>query len=89
MPDAGNAGRKRQVLVRDSAGRPVAGAIVEVLHGTAPVPEVGRLTDAEGRLLMHLPLGRFRLRAVTAGGESGEADADGESDAVIDIEVRR
>lgn len=89
MSEIGPARGKHQVLVRDAAGRPVAGAIVEVSHGTAPVPEVGRVTDSEGRLSLHLPMGRFRLRALTATGESGETDADGASDVIIEIEVRK
>jgi hypothetical protein len=73
--------------VRDAAGRPVPGAIIEVVRSTAPVPEVGHLTNAEGRLWLHLPPGCFTLRAAAADGSRGEAEANGEQDEVIEIRV--
>jgi hypothetical protein len=81
--------KRREVTVRDGAGKPVPGAIVEVVRGTAAVPEVGRLTDAGGRLWLSLPPGRFTLRAVTADGGRGEADASGEDDETISIEISK
>ncbi|MER8569008.1 carboxypeptidase-like regulatory domain-containing protein [Mesorhizobium sp. M0924] len=89
MSGGGRIGRQHQVVVRDAGGRPVAGALVEVARGTAPVPEVGRVTDAEGRLWLHLPPGSFTLQAETATGESGQAQADGEDDSTIEIKVRK
>lgn len=44
-------------------GSPAAGAIVGVVWGTAPTPEIGIVADAEGRFGVGLPAGRFRLQA--------------------------
>ncbi|WP_176730434.1 hypothetical protein [Devosia insulae] len=73
--------------MRDVGCQPVAGAIVQIARGSAPIPEVGRVTDTEGRLWLHLPHGSFMLQAETAGDETGQAQADGDDDSPIEIEV--
>lgn len=87
MSGRGGIGKKHEVVVRRAGGQPVAGAIVEVAGGSAPVPEVGRVTDYEGRLWLHLPAGRFTLHVETASGERGQTQVDGEDDLPIEIEV--
>jgi hypothetical protein len=61
--------------VTDAAGRPAAGAIVMVVAGTAPTPEIGIVTDREGRFRVALPEGRFRLEA-HVGGTKGAAEVE-------------
>ena len=79
---------RREVVVIDAAGRPVSGAIVEVALGTAPTPEVGHVTDAQGQLRLTLPPGRFTLRAVTHDGSRGEVEVAGGEGGTIEIKVR-
>lgn len=64
----------------DAAGQPVAEAFVSVIRGTAAVPEIALVTDADGTFQIGLPPGRFQLRANTADGRSGEVEVSGESD---------
>lgn len=79
--------RQREVIVRDPSGLPVAGAIVEVVQGSAVTPEVGRITDAKGTLRITLPPGRFMLRASTGQGEVGVLEIENDGDEIIEIRV--
>lgn len=71
----------------DAADRPVAEAFVSVIEGTAPVPEIALVTEADGSFQIGLPPGRFRLRATTADGRSGDVEVSGESDEEMRIRV--
>lgn len=62
--------------VVDAAGRPIQGALVSVVWGTAPTPEIARRTDATGAFHVGLPPGRFRLEAATAS-EIGHVEVEG------------
>jgi hypothetical protein len=81
------AGSSRDGIVRDAAGRPVAGALVEVARGTAPTPEIGYRTDANGRFRISLPPGRFTLRAVAPDAGQGETDTSGGPGGTIEIDL--
>lgn len=67
----------RRGLVLDSNGLPVEDAVVTIEWGTAPMPEIALITDANGRFQLDLPAGHFRLRAQTASGVIGTALVDG------------
>ena len=73
--------------VVDAAGAPVAGARVTIVESPSPMPEMAMLADDDGRFSLHLPLGRFVLRADGAEGERGEAVVEGVRDDVT-IRVR-
>jgi hypothetical protein len=73
--------------VLDAADRPVAEAFVSVIEGTAPVPEIALVTEADGSFQIGLPPGRLRLRATTADGRSGDVEVSGESDEEMRIRV--
>jgi hypothetical protein len=62
--------------VLDAAGEPVEGAIVAVASGTAPTPEIGIRTGPQGRFVVALPAGTFRLQARAASGVGG-VDVEG------------
>lgn len=80
-------GRRGRVI--DAEGLAVAGALVSVVWGTAPTPEIARRTNAEGCFLVGLTPGeRFRVRATTADGRAGEVDVDGSVAAEIIVCVR-
>lgn len=66
----------RRGRVLDAEGRPVAGALVSVVWGTAPTGDIGRRTNAEGAFQVGLGPGRYRIRA-TASGAEGEVAAEG------------
>jgi hypothetical protein len=69
--------------VVDAAGKPVRGALVAELSG---VPEIALVTDEEGRFAVNLPAGRYRFRATAPGGETAEAEWDG--NAGVELELR-
>lgn len=71
----------------DAAGRPVAGALVAVVWGTAPTPEIGRLTNEQGVFQVGLAPGRYRIRAV-AREATGEAEVEGGQGGEILIRLR-
>jgi len=77
----------RNGIVVDAGGRPVRGALVSVAWGTGPTPEVAVETDEEGRFRLHLPEGRYRLAAHTAGGAAGETETRGEAEEEIRIRL--
>lgn len=70
----------------DGHGDGVAGALVMVVRGTAPTPEIGIVTDAAGGFAIALPEGRFTIRAVKDGA-SAENDVTAEAGAP-EIEIR-
>lgn len=65
-----------QGVVLDEAGRPVEDAMVAVVWGTAPVPEIALLTGPDGGFRLGLPSGRFRVRA-QADQRVGEIEVEG------------
>ena len=77
----------RRGRVVDTSGQPVAGALVSVVWGTAPTPEIGRRTDQAGAFQVALPDGRFRLRAKVPDGRSGEVEVQGGAGGEIEIRV--
>ena len=72
--------------VLDATGQPVAGAVVAVVSGTAPTPEIGIRTGADGRFRVALPAGKFRLQAHAAG-QAGEVEVQGGAGEEILIRV--
>jgi hypothetical protein len=83
---AGPAGDEVSGRVVDAAGAPVPEALVSIVAGTVPMPEIALMADAEGRFGLRLPAGRFTLRAHGPGG-SGEAEVvrPGDDDVVITV----
>jgi hypothetical protein len=77
----------RRGRVVDAQGRPVPGALVSVVWGTAPTPEIGRRTNEDGAFQMGLPPGRFRVRADGPGGAAGQVEVDGGAGDEIVIQV--
>ena len=71
----------------DATGKPVAGALVAVVWGTAPTPDIGRRTNQEGAFQVGLPPGRYRIRAFTADA-SGEVEVEGGEGDEIVIPIR-
>lgn len=67
----------RRGRVVDADGRAVASALVSVVWGTAPTPEIGRRTGDDGGFHVGLPQGRFLVRAISAAGAVGEIEVDG------------
>lgn len=82
-----NARRLREGRVIDAAGNPVSGALVSVVWGTAPTPEIGRRTNESGAFHVGLPQGRFRVQAVAPSGGSGTAEVDGSEGGEIVIQL--
>ena len=72
-----NPRRLRRGRVVDTQGRPVAKALVAVVSGNAPVPEIGRRTTEEGLFQLALPQGRHRVEAVAPTGAKGTAEVEG------------
>jgi Carboxypeptidase regulatory-like domain len=59
--------------VVDPEGFGVSDAIVAVVRGTAPTPEIGIRSDADGRFRIALPLGDFEIEARAPDGRTGRA----------------
>lgn len=74
--------------VVDAEGQPAGEALVSVVWSTVAYPEMARVTEPDGTFTLGLPPGRFRLRAHTADGRSGEIETAGESDEELVIQVR-
>jgi hypothetical protein len=81
---AGPAGEALAGRVVDARGAPAADALVTVVAGSVPVPEIALLVDADGRFALRLPDGRFTLRAHGAAG-SGEAEIERPRDGSVVI----
>jgi hypothetical protein len=62
-------------LVLSDTDEPVAGALLEIVEASVPLPEIGLTTDGGGRFSINLPDGTFRLRA-HRGHHRGEATLD-------------
>jgi hypothetical protein len=78
-------------VVRDAAGRPVAGVLVAAVGDAGPVPDLAVVTDAEGRYTWPAVLapGSYELRAQTADGPAtGTAVVAPGASAQVDLEVR-
>lgn len=72
----------------DAGGSPLPGALVSVVWGTAPTPEIARRTDAAGGFQVALPPGRFRIEAVTQRGKGEvEIEVDGGAEEAIVIRI--
>ncbi|KJC50373.1 hypothetical protein UP09_04855 [Bradyrhizobium sp. LTSP885] len=67
--------RKRGIVV-DAGGRPVAGALIAVVHGTAAVPEIGIRADDQGTFYLSLPAGSFTVEGHSPDGARGRIDID-------------
>lgn len=82
MDSAGNANvnKATRVLRRgrvvDSAGQPVAGAMVSVVWGTSPTMDIGRQTNKEGAFQVGLEAGLYRLQAIKSE-VTGEVEVEG------------
>jgi hypothetical protein len=63
---------QRAGRVVDTSGRPVPYAIVVIVSGSVPMPEIALCTGADGRFGLRLPPGIFTLRAH---GPDGSGDA--------------
>lgn len=83
---AGPAGEEIAGRVVDAHGEPVPDALVVIVAGTVPMPEIALQADAQGRFALRLPDGRFTLRAHAAGG-SGEAEVERPGDAAVVIAI--
>jgi len=76
--------------VTNVQGMAVSGAIIVIVAGSVPVPEVALLADTEGRFSLRLPRGRFTLAAHDPAGGTGEAEVEVSTKAVeILITVKR
>ena len=73
--------------VVDSESQGVAGALVSIIWGTAPTPEIGRRTGDGGVVHVGLPPGMFRLQAVTGSGSAGEVEVEGGEGGEIVIRI--
>lgn len=73
--------------VLDRNGAPVTGAVVSVEEGTAPTPEIGIVSGADGRFGIALPEGAFRIAAGTDDGRRGTAEVEVGPDRPGSIEV--
>lgn len=78
--------RVRYGRVTEADGRPVSGALVGVVSGTGPTPEIAIRTDQEGAFRIGLPRGTYRLQAMTADGRQGTVETDGDAD--VDIVIK-
>ena len=83
---AGPAGDELAGQVVDARGAQVPDALVSIVAGTVPMPEIALLVDAEGRFALRLPDGRFTLRAHAAAG-TGDAEVERPRDRAVVITV--
>ena len=67
--------RKRGIVI-DAAGRPVAGALITIVHGTAAVPEIGIRANGHGTFDVSLPAGTFTIEGHSPDGDCGRIDLD-------------
>lgn len=62
--------------LKDESGNPVAGALISVVESSVPVPEVATRTASDGRFVLGLPSGTFRVAAHLAGRALGETSLE-------------
>lgn len=74
--DSVNLRSLRRGRVLDRLGRPIANALVAVVSGNAPAPEIGRRTTEEGVFQIALPQGRHRVEAIAPTGAIGIAEVE-------------
>jgi hypothetical protein len=67
----------RHGRVVDAHREPIPAALVSVEWGTAPTPDIARLTNEAGEFQVALPPGHFRIVAVTEDGRSGQIEVEG------------
>ena len=79
----------RHGKVVDGDAHGVAGALVSVVWGTAPTPEIGRRTGHDGTFQVGLPPGTFRLNAVAESGFAGQVEVEGGEGGEIVIRIHR
>lgn len=84
---AGPAAEELAGRVVDARGDPVPDALVVIVAGTVPMPEIALQADAQGRFALRLPAGRFTLRAHAAAGGSGEAEVERPGDDAVVIAI--
>jgi hypothetical protein len=83
---AGPTGDELAGQVVDARGAPVPDALVTIVAGTVPMPEMALMADADGRFTLRLPDGRFTLRAHGAAG-TGEAEVERPRDRQVVIRI--
>jgi hypothetical protein len=83
---AGPTGDELAGQVVDARGAPVPDALVTIVAGTVPLPEIALMADAEGRFTLRLPDGRFTLRGHGPAG-TGDAEVERPRDAEVVIAV--
>lgn len=64
----------RRGRVVDATGAAVTDAVVSVVSGSAPTPEIAVLTDEAGGFSLGLPAGRYTVRAIAPDGASGSIE---------------
>lgn len=62
--------------VVDKTGAAVDGALIVVIAGSVPVPEMALVADGEGHFSVRLPVGRFTLQARGGDGSSGTTEVE-------------
>ncbi|MES2755767.1 MAG: carboxypeptidase-like regulatory domain-containing protein [Pseudomonadota bacterium] len=70
-------------VVRADGGAPVAQAVIAVLDGPGPYPDIAIMSDRDGRFsLADLPAGKWRISARAADGASGDTSVEVSNGAV-------
>jgi len=64
------------IVVDASSGAPVANASVFVVAGPAPVADIAAVTSDDGRFVLDLPTGAWRIRAVPSSGRPADLLVD-------------
>jgi hypothetical protein len=76
--------------VVDASGDPVPEATIVIVESSVPMPEIALLADENGRFVVRLPPGHFRLRAHDPAGEAGEVELEiGEGEIEFSIVIGR
>jgi hypothetical protein len=82
-------GSRKKGVVVDQEGRPVGGASVAVISGTAPVPEIAIRADRDGAFLLWVPVGSFTVEAHAPDGASGTIEVSETSVEPIVLRLRQ
>jgi uncharacterized GH25 family protein len=76
-------------VVRADSGEAVEDAMITVVRGAGPAPDMAPVTDAAGRFVFNgLPPGDWVLRALSPTGEIGEASVRVSSDSAAEVTIR-